>query len=81
MHPFGLFSQEKTPPVQENSFLTRHFYKLSLSNIMKHGESDVEQQISIQGIHVSAFGNYLWKREGSFNPCILSIKHDPRPLP
>ncbi len=33
---------------------------------MKHGESDVEQQISIQGIHLSAFWNYFWKREESF---------------
>ncbi len=33
---------------------------------MRYSESDVEQQISIQGIHLSAFGNYFWKREGSF---------------
>ncbi len=33
-----------------------HFTKLSLSNLMKHGKSDVEWQISIQGIHLSAFG-------------------------
>ncbi len=26
----------------------------------------VERQISIQGIHLNAFGNYFWKREGSF---------------
>ncbi len=32
---------------------------------MKQGESDVEQQISIQGIHLSAFWNYFCKREGS----------------
>ncbi len=30
---------------------------------MKHGESDVERQISIQGIHFSAFWDYFWKRE------------------
>ncbi len=34
---------------------------------MKHGESDAERQISIQVIHFSAFWNYFWKREGSFN--------------
>ncbi len=34
---------------------------------MKHVDSDVERQISIQGIHLSAFWNYIWKREGSFN--------------
>ncbi len=34
---------------------------------MKHCESDVEQQISIQGIHLNAFWIYIWKREGSFN--------------
>ncbi len=33
---------------------------------MKHGESVVERQISIQGIHLSAFTHYFWKREGSF---------------
>ncbi len=33
---------------------------------MEHCESDVERQISIQGIHLSAFWNYFWKREGSF---------------
>ncbi len=33
---------------------------------MKHGQSDVEQQIGIQGIHLNAFWNYFWKRERSF---------------
>ncbi len=33
---------------------------------MKHGESDVERQISIQGIHLSTFRNYFLKR-GGFN--------------
>ncbi len=33
---------------------------------MKHGESDEERQISIQGIHLSAFWYYFSKREGSF---------------
>ncbi len=37
---------------------------------MKHAESDVKRQISIQGIHLSAFWNYFWEREGSF---ILTI--------
>ncbi len=32
---------------------------------MKHSESDVERQISTQGIHLSALWNYFWKREGS----------------
>ncbi len=34
---------------------------------MKQGESDVELRISIQGIHLSAFVNYVWKSEGSIN--------------
>ncbi len=34
---------------------------------MKHCESDVERQISIQGIHLSALWNNFWKRHGSFN--------------
>ncbi len=29
--------------------------KLSLSNIIKHGENDVERHISIQDMHLSAF--------------------------
>ncbi len=33
---------------------------------MKHGESRVERQISIQGIHLSVFWNYILKIEGSF---------------
>ncbi len=38
---------------------------------MKHGESNVEWQISIQGIHTSAFCNYFWKREGNFNEILI----------
>ncbi len=38
---------------------------------MKHGESDVEPQISIQGLHLSGFLNYFWKREGSFKLLIV----------
>ncbi len=34
---------------------------------MKHGESDVERQISIQGIYLSVFWNYFWNTEGNFN--------------
>ncbi len=34
---------------------------------MKHGESDVEWHIIIQGIQLSAFWNYICKRKGSFN--------------
>ncbi len=41
---------------------------------MKHGESDVEQQISIQGVHLSAVRNSFWKREGSFKPYTDSPK-------
>ncbi len=33
---------------------------------MQHCESDVERQLTIQGIHLSAFCNYVWKREESF---------------
>ncbi len=32
---------------------------------MKYDKSDVEWYISIQGMHLSAFGDGLWKREGS----------------
>ncbi len=35
---------------------------------MKHGEGDVERQITTQGIHLTAFWNYIWKGEGSFKP-------------
>ncbi len=34
---------------------------------MKHGKSDVERPISIQGIHLSAFWDYFWKREKSLS--------------
>ncbi len=53
--PFGVFSQEKTPPISRELICNDTFAKLSLSNIMKHGESDVKRQISIQDIHLSAF--------------------------
>ncbi len=49
------FCEKKLPQFQENSFVIRHFYKLSLVNITKNGESDVERQISIHGIHLSVF--------------------------
>ncbi len=42
---------------------------------MKHGESDVERQISIQGIHLSAFWNYFWKREA-----LKLVKYKPSEL-
>ncbi len=47
------------------------FTKLSLSNVIKNGECDVERQISIQGMHLSAFRNYFWKRDGCFNCDII----------
>ncbi len=53
--PFGVFSQELIC----NETLT----KLSVPNITKHGESDVELQIRRQGIHLSAFWNNFLKRE------------------
>ncbi len=33
---------------------------------MKLGESDVEQQIIIQDIHLSALWNYVWNRKVCF---------------
>ncbi len=60
------FYKKTLPQLQENSFVMRHFYKLILAHIMKRGESDVERQISIQGIHLSAFWNYILKREVSY---------------
>ncbi len=32
---------------------------------MQYSESDVEQQIGIQGIHLSAFWSYFWKENES----------------
>ncbi len=40
VHPFGVFSQEKTLPVSRDTFT-----KLSLSNLMTYCESGVERQI------------------------------------
>ncbi len=39
------------------------FIKLFLSNIINHGESDVQWQISIYGSHLSVFGISLWKEK------------------
>ncbi len=54
------FREKKLPQFQKNPVVMRQICnktKLSLSNIMKHGESDVERQISIQSIYIylSAF--------------------------
>ncbi len=43
----GLFSREKTPPSQIDSFMRTHlvldsFTELFLSNIMKYGKNDIE---------------------------------------
>ncbi len=64
VRPFGIFSWEIIPPVSRELLCTYNtFTKLSLSNIMIHGESDVERQISIQGMHLSDFNNYFWKEK------------------
>ncbi len=58
------FMRKKLAQFYENSFVIRRFIifiKLSLSNIIKHGERHVEQQLSIQGIHLRAIWNYFWK--------------------
>ncbi len=66
----------KMSPLFKNSFVSNEtFTKLALSNIMKHGESDVEWQISKQGIHLSVFWNYLWKGEGSFKDSRVNTLH------
>ncbi len=65
------FHQKKLPRFQGNLFVMRYFYKItksSLSNIMKHGEHDVEWQISIQSIRLGAFLNYFLE---SFNVILL----------
>ncbi len=49
------FREKILTQLQENSYVMKHYYKIASK--MKHGESDVEQQISIQGIHLSAFWN------------------------
>ncbi len=65
--PFSSIFVKKTPKVSIEFICNETLLqKLSLFNIMKHGESGVEWQISIQGIHLSAYWNYVWKREGSF---------------
>ncbi len=66
VRPFGVFSWEKTYPVSRELICKDTFTKISLSNIIKLDESDVEWQFSIQVIQMSAFWNYFWKREGSF---------------
>ncbi len=58
------FCKEKTPPASRELICNETLLQnLSLSNIMKHGESDVERQINIQGIHLSAFWNCFWKEK------------------
>ncbi len=74
VHPFRVFSWEKTPPLSSelicNETVLQNYPFIifenkcdwkefpphgELNNITKHCESDVERQISIQGIHLSAF--------------------------
>ncbi len=43
---------------------------------MKHGWSDKERQISIQGIHLSVFLNYFLKREGSFKGLFVFVSNN-----
>ncbi len=50
----------------EAQTVMRIFYKVILSNIMGYVKSDVEWDVGIQGMHLSAFGDYFWKRERSF---------------
>ncbi len=40
--PFGIFSQEKLPQFSRELIYNDTFTKLSLFNIMKHGESDLD---------------------------------------
>ncbi len=55
------------------------FTKSFLSNIINHGESDVQSQISISGSHLSVLGFTLWKEknvfEGYFNISLLCSGH------
>ncbi len=59
---YGVFSREKLPQLQEKLFLMKYFYNICLSNIIKYGECDVEQQISTQHQDLSAFWNYSLNR-------------------
>ncbi len=56
------FHEKKLPQFQKNSFVMKLLQNYPFP-IYIHGENDVEFQISIQGIHLSAFGNYFWKKE------------------
>ncbi len=60
---FGVFSPEKTPSFSRelicNKILLQNYPGAMQYN--EHGQSDVERQISIQGIHLSAFWKYIWK--------------------
>ncbi len=47
--------------------------KSFLSNIMKYDKSDVEWHIGIQGMHLSAFLDYFWKREGSLKLILATV--------
>ncbi len=68
VNPLEFFREKKLPQFQENTFVMKHFTKLSLSDIINHGESDVERQISIQDIHLSAFGIFVrTEKEATIN--------------
>ncbi len=47
------------------------FTNLFLSNIINHGESDVQWQISIQASHLSIFGISLWKEMDTLSNIML----------
>ncbi len=56
----------------------RNLYKIVLSNIINHGESDVQWQISR---HLSVYSGYFMKRERSFlNENCKSIRHNDAPI-
>ncbi len=67
VHSFGVFLQEKFPPVSRVLICNETLTKLSLSNIMKHGESDVERQISIQGILLNVLLKIFGKEKEALN--------------
>ncbi len=65
MSPHGIgYKQTWYPPDVRQWW--ESFTKLFLSNIINHGESDEQWQISIIGSHLSVFWDTFMKREESF---------------
>ncbi len=66
------FLEEKLPWDRRCHLGWDIFTELFLSNIMKYEKNNIEWQISIQGMNLSDFGDYLRKREGTFKRYIYT---------